>query len=207
MRPLDLGPCGEHILQLLDPIEQIPTFKFACHFKGKSNRSQGDMQHFRNILGLIWPTHGWSMGVTLRTPTIRLRPTSPWFLPLNFASRAKKEASLYNISGHIPQKCHCPKLSLPSPSLHIAHLHLLVPGHQRTVSTSKSCNQWLSLAKTLLKVALVGGNRSLVACTSKCGQANTRKLYLGWYVDDDVRRGDILGLNGTLHSRNTSGVS
>ena len=51
----------------------------------------------------------------------------------------------------------------------IARPHLLVSGHQRTMSTSKGCNQWLSLAKTLLKVALVGGNRLLVACTSKCG--------------------------------------
>ena len=50
----------------------------------------------------------------------------------------------------------------------IPHPHLLVPSHQRTVSTSKGCNQWLSLAKPLLKVALAGGNRSLLACTSKC---------------------------------------
>ena len=57
----------------------------------------------------------------------------------------------------------------------IARPHLLVSGHQRTVSTSKGCNQWLSLAKTLLKVALDGGNRSLVACTSKCGWAITKR--------------------------------
>ena len=44
-------------------------------------------------------------------------------------------------------------------------------GHQRTVSTSTRCNQWLSLAITLLKVALAGRNRSLVACSSKCGWA------------------------------------
>ena len=42
-------------------------------------------------------------------------------------------------------------------------------GHRRTVNTSKGCNQWLSLAKTLLKLALDGGNCSLVARTSKCG--------------------------------------
>ena len=53
----------------------------------------------------------------------------------------------------------------------IARPHLLVPGHQRTVSTNKGCKQWLSLAKTFLKVALVGGNRLLVARTSKCGRA------------------------------------
>ena len=54
----------------------------------------------------------------------------------------------------------------------IPHPHLLVPGHQQMVSTSTGCNQWLpSLAKTLLKVALAGGNRSLVAHTSKCGLA------------------------------------
>ena len=53
----------------------------------------------------------------------------------------------------------------------ISHPHLLVPSHQRTVSTSKGCKQWLSLTKTLLKVTLVGGNRSLVARTSKCGWA------------------------------------
>ena len=39
------------------------------------------------------------------------------------------------------------------------------------VSTKKGCNQWLSLAKTLLKVALAGGNRLLIAPTSKCGRA------------------------------------
>ena len=63
----------------------------------------------------------------------------------------------------------------------IAHPHLLVPGHQRTVSTSKGCNQWLSLAKTLRKVALDGGNRSLVARTSKCGWAIRSKspLHIG----------------------------
>ena len=53
----------------------------------------------------------------------------------------------------------------------IPHPHLLVPGHQRTVSTNKGSNQWLSLANTLLKVALAGGNRSLVIRTNKCGQA------------------------------------
>ena len=53
---------------------------------------------------------------------------------------------------------------------------LTVPGHQRTVSTSKGCNHWLSLAKTLLKVALAGGNRSMVACTSKCGWAISTSL-------------------------------
>ena len=75
--------------------------------------------------------------------------------------------------------------------LRISHLiarpHLLVPDHQRTVSTSKGCNQWLSLAKTLLKVALAGGNRSLVACTSKCGRAITLLLvvtmpYACWFL-------------------------
>ena len=34
-------------------------------------------------------------------------------------------------------------------------LTLIGAGHQRTVSTSTGCNQWLSLAKTLLKVALL----------------------------------------------------
>ena len=46
-------------------------------------------------------------------------------------------------------------------------------GHQQTVSTNTGCNQWLSVAKTLLKVALDGRNRSLVACTTKCGWAIT----------------------------------
>ena len=45
-----------------------------------------------------------------------------------------------------------------------------------TVSTIKGCNQWLSLAKTLLKVALVGGNCSLVARTSKCEWAIRCKI-------------------------------
>ena len=49
-------------------------------------------------------------------------------------------------------------------------------GHQRTVSTSAACNQWLSLAKTLLKVALAGTNRSLVTRTSKCEWAITPSL-------------------------------
>ena len=53
----------------------------------------------------------------------------------------------------------------------IARPHFLVPGRQRTVSTSKGCNQWLSLAKTLLKVALDGGNCLLVARTNMCGWA------------------------------------
>ena len=44
-------------------------------------------------------------------------------------------------------------------------------GHQQTVSMNIGCNQWLSLAKTLLKVALAGRNRSMVAHTSKCGWA------------------------------------
>ena len=51
-------------------------------------------------------------------------------------------------------------------------------GHQRTVSTSIGCNQWLSLAKTILKVALVGRNRSLVARTSKCGWAIIHAILL-----------------------------
>ena len=52
-----------------------------------------------------------------------------------------------------------------------ARPHLVVSGHQQTVSTNNCCNQWLSLAKPLLKVVLGGGNRSLVARTSKCGWA------------------------------------
>ena len=44
-------------------------------------------------------------------------------------------------------------------------------GHQRTVSTDIGCNQWLSLAKSPLKVGLAGRNRSLVARTSKWGFA------------------------------------
>ena len=50
----------------------------------------------------------------------------------------------------------------------IARPHFLVPSHQRAVSTIKGCNQWLSLAE-LLKLALAGGNCSLVARTSLCG--------------------------------------
>ena len=41
-------------------------------------------------------------------------------------------------------------------------------GHHRTMSTNTGCNWWLSLAKTLLKVALAGRNRLLIARTSKC---------------------------------------
>jgi hypothetical protein len=36
-------------------------------------------------------------------------------------------------------------------------------GHLRTKSISTGCNQWLSLAKIVLKVPLAGRNRSLVA--------------------------------------------
>ena len=60
-----------------------------------------------------------------------------------------------------------------------ARPHLLVSGHQRMVSTNKGCNQWLTLAKTLLKVALASGNRSLVARTTlnrliSVGNTNSR---------------------------------
>ena len=61
---------------------------------------------------------------------------------------------------------------------------LIGAGHQRTVSTSKGCNQWFSLAKILLKVALAGGNRSLVARTSKCGWA------ISPLEDVEILRGD-----------------
>ena len=50
-------------------------------------------------------------------------------------------------------------------------------GHQQTVGTSIGCNQWLSLAKSTLKVAPAGRNRSLVAYTSKCGWAIIRTSY------------------------------
>ena len=44
-------------------------------------------------------------------------------------------------------------------------------GHQWTVSTNISCNQWLSLAEPGLKAAHAGRNRSLVTWTSMCGCA------------------------------------
>ena len=44
-------------------------------------------------------------------------------------------------------------------------------GHQWTASTCTGCNQCLSLAKSTLKVAHDGRNRSLVAHTNKCGWA------------------------------------
>jgi hypothetical protein len=46
-------------------------------------------------------------------------------------------------------------------------------GHQWTESTSSGCNQWLSLAKIALKVPPTGKNRSMVACTSRCGECIT----------------------------------
>ena len=58
----------------------------------------------------------------------------------------------------------------------IPHPHLLVSGHQRTVCIIKGCNQWLSLAKTLIKMGLAGGNHSLIARTSKCGWAITQQI-------------------------------
>ena len=52
---------------------------------------------------------------------------------------------------------------------------------QRMMSTNTSYNQWLSLAKTLLKVALDGRNRSLVARTNKCGWViNKQAIDLGF---------------------------
>ena len=44
------------------------------------------------------------------------------------------------------------------------------PGHQRTESTNTSCNQWLSLTKIAIEVPHDGRNRSLVACTNRCGE-------------------------------------
>ena len=73
----------------------------------------------------------------------------------------------------------------------LTHPHLLVRGHQRTVSTSKGCNQWLSLAKTLLKVAIAGGNCSLVAAPVSVG---------GVYVNSSIRNvksGALLGTSLT----------
>ena len=62
-----------------------------------------------------------------------------------------------------------------SPPAHIG------AGHQQTVSTSTSCNWWLSLAEPNLKVAQAGRNRSLVARTSMCGCAiilfNEQRVY------------------------------
>ena len=46
-------------------------------------------------------------------------------------------------------------------------------GHQWTESTSTGCNQWLSLAKIVLKVPHVGRNRSLVTNTNRCGEGIT----------------------------------
>ena len=61
-------------------------------------------------------------------------------------------------------------------------------GHQRTVSTSTGCNQWLSLAKTLLKVALVGRNRSLIAHNSKCGWTIRLVVVSAWQRLDGNNR-------------------
>jgi hypothetical protein len=44
-------------------------------------------------------------------------------------------------------------------------------GHQWTVSTSTTYNQWFLLAKSALTMSLVGRNRSLVADTNLCGWA------------------------------------
>ena len=58
-------------------------------------------------------------------------------------------------------------------TLYPTHTYLCRATSERSVPTRvATCNQWLSLAKTLLKVTLTGGNRSLVARTSKCGWAN-----------------------------------
>ena len=52
-------------------------------------------------------------------------------------------------------------------------------GHQWTVSTNiDCCNQWLSLAKPVLKVIPVGGNRLLVVRPSKCGWAMSHTIHI-----------------------------
>ena len=48
---------------------------------------------------------------------------------------------------------------------------LIAASHHRTVSTNTGCNQWLPLAKPILKVTHVGRNHSPVAHTSMCGWA------------------------------------
>jgi hypothetical protein len=51
-----------------------------------------------------------------------------------------------------------------------AHPHLLVWVTNEWRVPATGCNQWLSLAKIPLKVPPAGRNRSLVACTSRCGE-------------------------------------
>ena len=46
---------------------------------------------------------------------------------------------------------------------------LINVGQQLMVSTNTNYIQWFSLAKPTSKVTPIGRNRSLVACTSKCG--------------------------------------
>ena len=50
--------------------------------------------------------------------------------------------------------------------------------HVQSTSTSIGCNHWLSLAKSALKVALAGRNRSPVVRTSQCVWAITRPCEL-----------------------------
>ena len=49
-------------------------------------------------------------------------------------------------------------------------------GHKWTWSTNIGCNQWLSLAEASRKVVHASRNRSLVACTSMCGCANSLQV-------------------------------
>ena len=52
---------------------------------------------------------------------------------------------------------------------HYLAFKLIGVGHELMVSTNTSYIQWFSLAKPTSKVTPTGGNRSLVAHTSKCG--------------------------------------
>ena len=51
-------------------------------------------------------------------------------------------------------------------------------GHLLMVSTNTNYIQWFSLAKPTSKVTPIGRNRSLVACTSKCG-------WVVWYMNNN----------------------
>ena len=62
----------------------------------------------------------------------------------------------------------------------IAHPHLLVRAtSERWVPTPVATNGWLSLAKSILKVALVGRNRSMVTRTTKLSVGELLVYVLG----------------------------
>jgi hypothetical protein len=78
-------------------------------------------------------------------------------------------------------------------------------GLQRTESTNIGCNQWLSLAKIVLKVPLASRNRSLVSNTNMCGEGITGRLmgFYRIYLESMKRKNQKMRTCNRLDLRNT----